>query len=114
MGGFENNGLSAQFWNAVPAAQISDYSNTALRIMFSRNISTFDDYDKKLSSTFIFCLHIYAQGSINSVVSDKSCEIVELSYSYVREDLINTSNAFQLTTSSILAIILLMLFLIMS
>lgn len=84
-GGFENNGLSANFWNAVPSAQISEYSFTGLRIMFSRNISTFDDYDKKLSSTFIFCLHIYAQGSISSEVSDKSCEIVELSYSFVRE-----------------------------
>ena len=84
MGGFENNGLSAKFWNAVPAEQIADYAYTGLRLLFSRNVSTFDDYDKKLSSTFIFCLHIYAQGSISSEVSDKSCEIVELSYSYVR------------------------------
>lgn len=76
MGGFENNGLRAKFWNAVPADQIASYSNTGLRIMFSRNVTTFDNFDKKLSSTFIFCLHIYAQGTISSEVSDKSCEIV--------------------------------------
>lgn len=74
----------------MPANQLADYSNTGLRIMFSRNVSTFDDYDKKLSSTFIFCLHIYAQGSISSEVSDKSCEIVELSYSYVRDEIRNS------------------------
>lgn len=66
MGGFENNGLTAKFWNALPSAQIADFQYTSLRLMFSRNISTYDNYDKKLSSTFIFCLHIYAQGSISS------------------------------------------------
>ena len=66
MGGFENNGFSAKFWNADPSKQIADYSYTALRLMFSRNVSTFDDYDRKMSSTIIFCLHIYAQGSIIS------------------------------------------------
>ena len=60
----------------MPSDQIMAYSNTALRIMFSRNISTYDDYDKVLLSTFIFCLRIYSQGTINSEVSDKSCEIV--------------------------------------
>lgn len=85
MGGFENKAFSAKFWNTDPAKQIADYSYTALRMMFSRNVSTFDDYDRKLSTTFIFCLHIFAQGSMVSEVSDKSCEIVELSETYVKD-----------------------------
>jgi len=53
-------------WNAVPANQISGLSFTALRINFSRNITTFDFYDKPLKSTFIFCLYLFTVGSINS------------------------------------------------
>lgn len=71
-------------WNAVPASQISGLSFTALRVNYRRNISTFDNYDKKLKSTFIFCAYLFTVGSINSELTDKSCDVVELSYHYLR------------------------------
>jgi hypothetical protein len=73
--GFDNNGLTANFWNCDPALPIN-YGYSSLRIMFSRNVSTFDPYDKQLLSTMVFCLHVFAQGTINSQVTDKSCEVV--------------------------------------
>lgn len=75
-GGYENSGLTLQHWNAVPATQIPGLSFTSLRITFSRNISTFDNYDRKLQSTFIFCLYLFNVGSINGELTDKSCEAV--------------------------------------
>lgn len=75
-GGFENGGLTASFWNADPADQINEYGYTTLRTTFSRNISTYDDYDRELKSTFVFCLYLFAEGTINSDLTDKGCEIV--------------------------------------
>ena len=86
-GGFENGGLTATFWNADPSAQIAEYGYTALKTTFSRNISTHDNYDRKLKSTFIFCLYLFAEGTINSDLTDKECEIVELSYHYPRMEM---------------------------
>lgn len=83
-GGYENSGILLKHWNAVPSAQISGLPLTALRINYSRNISTFDNYDRKLQSTFIFCMYLYTVGTINSQLTDKSCEVVELSYHYPR------------------------------
>lgn len=37
-----------------------------------------------MKSTFIFCLSVYAVGTINGDLTDKSCEVVELSYYYPR------------------------------
>jgi len=73
--GFDNNGLSTGFWNCDPADPIS-YSYSAIRVLFSRDISTYDHYDKQLLSTMVFCMHIFGQGTINSQVTDKSCEVV--------------------------------------
>lgn len=71
-------------WNAVPAEQIGGLAYTVLRINYHRNISTYDGYDRKLQSTFIFCLYLYTTGTINSDLTDKNCEVVELSYHYPR------------------------------
>ena len=75
-GGFENGGLTATFWNADPTAQIAEYAYTALKVTYTRNISTHDSYDRQLKSTFIFCLYLFAEGTINSELTDKECEIV--------------------------------------
>ena len=100
-GGFENGGLTAQFWNADPGQQINSYAYTTLRTSFKRNITTYDEYDKVLKSTFVFCLYLYAQGTINSELTDKSCEVVELSYHYPRMKMptrsINFENYLQLS-----------------
>lgn len=68
----------------MPANQISGLPFTALRISYRRNITTFDIFDRKLQSTFIFCLYMYTVGNINSDLTDKSCEVVELSYHFPR------------------------------
>lgn len=86
-GGYENGGLTLKYWNTDPAVVTSGYGYTAIRASFSRNISTYDKYDRKLLSTFIFCLYLYAEGTINSEMTSKSCEIVELSPSYTRMEM---------------------------
>ena len=75
-GGYDNQALTAKFWNAVPAQFIAEVPTTNLLINFRRNISTHDSYDRNLLSTFSFCLYIFTTGSINADVTDKSCEVV--------------------------------------
>ena len=82
--GYDNSGLVAKFWNAVPASLIAEVSTTNLLINFQRIIDTHDNYDRKLLSTFSFCLYVYATGSINGELTDKTCEVVELSYQFQR------------------------------
>ena len=57
---------------------------TALRISFTRDVYTYDLYDKKMLSTFLFCMYLYTSGSVAGSLSDKSCAMVELSPSYLR------------------------------
>jgi hypothetical protein len=82
--GFQNPALTINHWNANPATQISGLSFTALRISFSRAVYTYDDYDKSMLSTFLFCFYLFASGSINGALSDKACEVVELSPVYLQ------------------------------
>ena len=65
-GGYEDGGLTIQNWNTNPASPTPGYSYTTVRATFSRNITTFDSYDRSLLSTFIFCLYLYAEGTLNS------------------------------------------------
>lgn len=83
-GGYENSGLSATYQNVNAAAIDSNITTTNVKIVFSRNVSTFDALDKSLLSTFTFCLYIYSRGSITGSLTDKYCDVVELSYSYPR------------------------------
>lgn len=85
--GFQNPALTIKTWNTVPANQIAGLSITALRISFSRDVYTYDPYDKQLLSTFLFCIYFYSSGSINSALSDKSCEVVELSTVYIAQSM---------------------------
>lgn len=71
--GFQNPALTIKTWNTNPANQITGLSITALRIFFSRDVYTYDPYDKELLSTFLFCIYFYSSGSISSALSDKSC-----------------------------------------
>ena len=82
--GYQNTALTLNHWNANPSTTISGLSITALRISFSRNIDTYDQYDKKMLSTFLFCMYLYTSGSISGALSDKSCAMVELSTSYLQ------------------------------
>lgn len=82
--GFQNPALTINHWNANPATQITGLSFTALRISFSRAVYTYDDYDKPMLSTFLFCFYLFASGSINGALSDKACEAVELSPVYLQ------------------------------
>ena len=82
--GFQNPALAINHWNANTNAQISGLSFTALRKSFNRAVYTYDDYDKSMLSTFLFCFYLYASGSINGALSDKACEVVELSPVYVQ------------------------------
>ena len=34
-------------------------------------------------STFLFCMYLYTSGSVSGSLSDKSCEMVELSKSFL-------------------------------
>jgi hypothetical protein len=83
-GGFQNPALTIKNWNADTNAQISGLSFTALRISFNRPVYTYDNYDKSMLSTFLFCIYLYSSGSINGALSDKSCEVVELSPVYIQ------------------------------
>jgi hypothetical protein len=76
--------LTLQHWNADPGSTIPGLSMTALRISFARAVYTYDSYDKQMLSTFLFCLYIYTSGSVSGSLSDKSCEMVELSTSYLQ------------------------------
>jgi hypothetical protein len=80
--GYQNPALSLNHWNCDPANQIAELGISALRISFKREVYTFDDYDKTMLSTFLFCMYLYSSGSINGALSDKSCEVVELSPSF--------------------------------
>ena len=82
--GYQNPALTLQHWNCNPATQIAELSISALRITFKREIYTYDGYDKTMLSTFLFCMYLYSSGSINGALSDKSCEIVEISPSFVQ------------------------------
>ena len=73
VGGYENGGLTVQNWNTNPASPIPGYSYTTVRTTFTRNITTFDSYDRSLLSTFIFCLYMYAEGTLNSQQTAESC-----------------------------------------
>lgn len=74
--GFQNSALTLNNWNADPGNPIATLSLTALRISFSRDIYTYDNYDKTMLSTFLFCLYLYTSGSITGSLSDKSCEMI--------------------------------------
>lgn len=81
-GGFENGGLSVASWNANPAYVTAGYGFTTVRTSFSRDINTYDGFDRPLLSTMIFCLYLFAEGTLNSELTAKQCEIVELSPFY--------------------------------
>lgn len=81
-GGFENNGLTATYENVNASAINSNITTTNVKVSFSRNISTFDPLDKQLLSTFTFCIYVYNQGSIAGSLTDKYCDVVELTVSY--------------------------------
>jgi hypothetical protein len=96
-GGFQNEGFYLNSWNADPGNPISSISFTAIRLNFSRAVYTYDTYDKNLLSTFIFCVYLYSSGSITGSLSDKACEIVELSTSYLSMAVPQSSGEFWLT-----------------
>ena len=77
--GYENGGLTLKNWNTNPASPTAGYAYTTVRATFSRNITTGDAYDRPLLSTFIFCVHLFAEGTLNSQKTSEGCEIVELS-----------------------------------
>lgn len=74
--GFQNPALTLNTWNTNASAQISGLGFTALRINFTRAVYTYDNYDKTMYSTFLFCIYLYSSGSITGALSDKSCEVV--------------------------------------
>lgn len=71
--GFQNPALTLAHWNADPGSPIAGLSITALRITFSRNVYTYDNYDKSMLSTFLFCIYLYTSGSVSGSLSDKAC-----------------------------------------
>ena len=83
-GGYEDGAFVVNHWNANTSSQISGLGFTALRISFSRAVYTYDDYDKSMLSTFLFCIYLYSSGSIKGALSDKSCAVVELNPSYLQ------------------------------
>jgi|JI6StandDraft_1071083.scaffolds.fasta_scaffold26901_1 hypothetical protein len=92
---FENGGLTAIYENVNAGAINSNISTTNVKVSFSRNISTFDQMDKQLLSTFTFCIYIYAQGSIVGSLTDKYCDVVELSVSYPKMTLPIRTTTYQ-------------------
>jgi hypothetical protein len=74
--GYQNPALTLLHWNADPSNPISGLQQTSLRMFFSRDVYTYDQYDKTMLSTFIFCIYLYSSGSIKGALSDKACEIV--------------------------------------
>jgi hypothetical protein len=64
--------------------------------------------DKDLLSTFTFCIYIYSQGSIGGSLTDKYCDVVELSYSYPRMSMpVKQSSAAKAVFTLILLTVLL-------
>lgn len=105
-GGFQNPALTIKHWNADTNNQISGLGFTALRISFSRAVYTYDNYDKSLLSTFLFCIYLYASGSINGALADKSCEVVEISPVYLQMGMGSTSHEDRLFVIVLMAIMM--------
>ena len=71
--GYQNPALTLAHWNADPSTPIASLAKTCLRITFTRDIYTYDPYDKQMLSTFLFCMYLYTSGSVSGSLSDKSC-----------------------------------------
>jgi hypothetical protein len=74
--GFNNNGLRINYQNCNSSNINNDIGGSNLKISFQRNVSTYDKYDKKLISTFSFCIYLYAGGSVTVNQTDHYCDVV--------------------------------------
>jgi hypothetical protein len=92
--GFQNPALTVKTWNTNTSAQISGLGISALRINFTRAVYTYDSYDKSMLSTFLFCMYLYSSGSTSGALSDKGCEVVELSPVYVQMGLASSGEGY--------------------
>ena len=105
--GFEDSGLSVTYENVNALSINSNITTTNVKIAFRRNISTYDPMDKELLSTFTFCLYLYSQGSIIGSLTDKYCDVVELSISYPKMVVPTRSFASRLALALLLVAFLL-------